>query len=119
MHIHKLIKLLRSLVDPPKNTLRVLHPYNHFTKKFAKNIKLPNCMHHKLYDFIIFNDPSAILHSIEQQFPYLPKSLINETLKCTNSLLGYYLPPPPPIHPLPRPQNILYTNQEYHLQHGT
>ena len=61
-----------------------------------------------LYSFI--TNGQSNLTTIQKKIPYLPEQMIQEALKCLQSIQNYTHPNPIHNHPPINPQNIPYTN---------
>jgi hypothetical protein len=62
----------------------------------------------EIYSFITTKCPNE--ETLLQKFPYLPKNLAHETLKCLHPLPNFTNPNPIQNHPILQAHNIPYTN---------
>ena len=67
-------------------------------------INPPTTMHKEIFDFIHQETILTTIHALTEKFPFLPNSLLNETLRIYEPLIEYSHPPPiPQIPPSPIP----------------
>jgi hypothetical protein len=96
---------------PPERQLSTPHPLHSFLENNTDIIHPSRNIHDKLYTFIHQYPEPLNIPIIQQHFPYLPESLINETFRYFEPLIEYTTPLPPkiipplPIHNNPSLQN--------------
>ena len=69
------LKHLALLSNQPKRHIYTLY-FEIFTSQNQDINHTPTTNHNKLYDFIHQQSIHPMLHHLQKQFPYLPKSLI-------------------------------------------
>jgi hypothetical protein len=101
-------KLIKSLVESPTplpielHILQIFHSENTHITKPLDNIQK------EIYSFIINERPDlAMLH---RKFPYLPKKMAIESLKCLQPIPNFTQPNPTQNYPPINPQNTPHTN---------
>jgi hypothetical protein len=62
----------------------------------------------EIYSFTTIEHPN--IETLLKKFPYLPKNLALETLKCLNPLPNFTIPTPIQNHPILQARNTPYTN---------
>ena len=106
---------MTSLQNPPERHILTTHPYTQFLQTNQNIINPPNTIHKELYDYIKQSNTPPTIQTMSDKFPFLPKQLLIETLKCNDPLPEYLHPPPPPIATTLHPQENHTTNHNTHI----
>ena len=94
---------MSTLRNPPERHINMLHSYIKFINNHKKMINPPTTIHKEIFDFIHQEPTPTTIHTLTEKFPFLPNSLLNETLRIYEPLNKYTHPPsipqipPPPI----------------------
>ena len=106
---------MSTLRNPPERHINTLHPYTEFINNHKKMINPSTTMHKEIFDFIHQEAMPTKIHAITEKFPFLPNSLLNETLRIYESLIEDSHPPPiPQITPpsIPNETQNSYSNTQ-------
>ena len=109
------IEQMASLQNPPERHIITTHPYTKFIQTNQNIINPPNTIHKKIYNFIKQNNEPLKIQIMTNKFPFLPKKLLIETLKCNKPLHEYSHPPPLPNIPILSTQETQTTNHNTHI----
>ena len=104
--LFKMLNYLKHHSTPLTHTTHILE---NFYSTHSNQLSKPNSIYQQLYNYIAMQ-PQPTLDQITAKFPSIPPSLINNALKCKQSIIGYIPPPPPPLHPPPQIHNPTYTS---------
>jgi hypothetical protein len=106
---------MASLQNPPERHIITPHPYTKFLQTNQDLVNPPKTIHRKLYDFIKQSNIPLTIQTMLDTFPFLPKNLLEESLKCKEILHEYSHPPPLPNTPAQPPQATQTTNLNMHI----
>ena len=105
---------------PTQNTYNTLYPYTQFINNHNKIINPPTTIQKEIFDFIHQEPIPTTEDTVIEKFPFLPNSLLNETLRIYEPLNEYTHPTPiPQIPPPPIPnetQNIISNTSNYIME---
>ena len=96
-----LLDKMTTLRNPPERHINIVHPYIKFVNNHKKLINPPTTIHNEIFDFIRQETTPPTIHTLTEKFPFLPNSLLNETLRIYEPLNEYHHPPPIPQIPPP------------------
>ena len=98
-----LLDKMSTLRNPPERHIDTLHPYTEFINNHKKIINPSATIHKEIFDFIHQETIPINIQTLTEKYPFLPNSLLNETLRIYEPLTQYSHPPrvqlisPPPI----------------------
>ena len=107
-----LINKLANLANPPERHILKQHSYTKFIETHDDIIEPQNSIHSDLYTFIHNHEIPPTPTEIQNKFPFLPSKLINESLRCFETLDEYSHPPPLPNYPTQTTRINTNTNHE-------
>ena len=96
-----LLDKMTTLRNPPERHIKTSHPYTKFINNHKKLINPPTTIHKEIFDFIHQETIPTTIHTLIEKSPFLPNSLLNETLRIYEPLNEYSHPPPTPQISLP------------------
>ena len=99
--------MLNYLKQHPTPLMHIPHILEKFYSTHSNLLTKSNSIHQQLYDYIATR-PQLNIAQITAKFPFLPTTLIDNALKCKQTITGYIPPPPPPPHPPPHLHNHTY-----------
>ena len=97
-----LLDKMSTLRNPPKRHINTLDPYTEFINNHKKIINPSTNIHKEIFDFIHQDTIPMNIQTLTEKFPFLPNSLLNETLRIYEPLTEYSHPPL--VQPIPHPQ---------------
>ena len=102
------IRLIRNLLEWPNPMPTDQYKIINFHLENTQIIKPMVSIQKELYSLI--TNGQTNLATLQNKFPYLPKQMIQEALKCLQPVQNYTHPSPIQNYPPIKPQNTPYTN---------